>query len=449
MTEQSTRVGWGRRLMFRMTCPNCWHTFPPEEMLFISKHPELLGDSLLGQEEYQRFLPTRFTVGGEALDLKGLPTSDLACPRCHLQVPEPMLELPPLFISLIGSPASGKSYYLTTMVWELRRILPQASMSFSDADPVANSAIHEYEHTLFMNPHPDRPTEIRKTQTDDPRLYRTSRINDATIRFPVPLQFSLQPTPDHPRCGRGGRIGRVVVLYDNAGEDFLPGAEQVGSAVVEHLAKSQILLTMFDPTQEPRFRAACHSDDPQLTRGLRPDPESVPVVFRQETVLTEAARRIRKYLGVSQESRVKQPLIVIVPKFDLWEDLAGVSLAEEPYALPTDSQPLRVKMDRIEQVSQKIRALMMKFCPEYIAAADSLSERVRYIPASSLGRSPQYIQRDKTSFYGICPKDITPQWVTVPLIYCLARWAPGMIRPYETSGESPLDVNSLPRGPQS
>ena len=65
--KQATRSGWGRRLMYRLTCPNCWHTFHPEEVLFISRHPDLLGDSVLGSEEYRRFLPTRFALSGEAL----------------------------------------------------------------------------------------------------------------------------------------------------------------------------------------------------------------------------------------------------------------------------------------------------------------------------------------------------------------------------------------------
>jgi len=448
MTKLDTRVDWGRRLMYSIVCPNCWHTLYPEDVLFISKHPGLLGDSALGAEEYKRFIPMRFTLTGEALDAKGFPSSDLACPRCHLQIPGPMLELPPLFISLIGSPASGKSYFLTTMIWELRRMLPDARLSFSDADPVANSAVHEYERTLFLNPQPDQPTEIRKTQTDDPRLYRTARINDAPIRFPVPLQFCLQPTQSHPRF-RHGKLGRLLILYDNAGEDFLPGAEDVGTAVIQHLAKSQILLTMFDPTQEPQFRESCHSDDPQLTRGLRPDPTTAQVLLRQETILTEAARRIRRFLGISQEKRIKQPLIVIVPKFDLWSELADVDMDKEPYVFGNEHRPLQIKLADIERVSLKIREMILRFCPEYIASVEGLSERVRYIPVSSLGRSPQVVQQDEKTFYGICPKDVMPKWVTVPLMYCLARWAPGMLQVHDVSPGSGLDVGDVSREAQS
>src|SRR5262249_7482489 len=58
-------------LLRRTTCPHCWTAFPPEEVLWISAHSDLLGDPRLGPEQQQRFLPTRFDVEGNALDAKG------------------------------------------------------------------------------------------------------------------------------------------------------------------------------------------------------------------------------------------------------------------------------------------------------------------------------------------------------------------------------------------
>jgi len=410
-----------------VACPNCWHFFFPEDVLFRARHTDLVGDTVAGQDEYLRFLPRRFNAAGEALDPRGMPTTDLACPRCHLPVAEALLEVPPLFISLIGSPASGKSYFLTTMTWELRRLMPTARMAFSDADPEANSAIHEYEHTLFMNPQPDVPTDIRKTQSADPKLYRTALIDGAAIRYPKPLQFRLWPTADHPRSANSHRIGRIIILYDNAGEDFLPGAEEHSAASVQHLARSQILFALLDPTQDPRFRSACRSDDPQLVHGLRPDMDPRSVILRQETLLQEAAVKIRRYLRISEKQRISKPLIVIVPKYDVWQDLVGATVSREPYD-DEDESPLALRMGQVERTSETIRDLLCRLCPEFVTTAEGLSENVLYIPVSSLGRSPELIQHAERRFYGIRPKDIRPCWVTVPLLYCLCKWAPGMIQ---------------------
>ena len=266
-------ANWEKKLVYKITCPNCWQPFFPEEVFFVSKHPDLIGDPVLGGSEYLRFQPKRFTPKGEALDPRGLPTADLACPRCHLPVSQAMLEVPPLFVSLIGSPASGKSYLLATMAWELRRILPTAALSFTDADPVSNAFISDYERTLFLNPHPDQPTRIIKTDPTDSRLHRRFQVSGVDVRVPIPLQFLLQPTREHPQFSQARRIGRVVVMYDNAGEDFRPGVEAAESAAIRHLAASHILFMLFDLTQDPRFRAICPSTDPQLTHGLRPESE--------------------------------------------------------------------------------------------------------------------------------------------------------------------------------
>lgn len=417
------RIKWGKRLVHRITCPTCWTTFTPEELYFTSRHPKLVGDSVLGDNEYQRFLPSRFTVRGEALDSEGSTTFQLACPHCHLHISEALREVLPLFISIVGSPASGKSYFLTTMTAELRRLMPRAKLSFSDSDPEANSAITEYEHTLYFSTNPDRPTAIRKTQRDDPRLHKTAVINGISTRFPIPLQFTVWPTIDHPNANKPYRVGRVIVLYDNAGEDCLPDVDQPDAAAVQHLAKSGIIFVLFDPTQDPHFRKLCAKDDPQLTHGPRPDVGEGATYIRQEMILQEAAVRIRRYLGLSQQDRLDKPLIIIVGKFDMLDQGMGISIDDEPYAGGNEDRPFAFDMERVEQTSKALRKLFRDVCPEFVATADNLSSIVRYIPVSSLGCRPVLAGTEGNHYYGIRPKDLAPKWVTVPMMYCMCKWA--------------------------
>lgn len=425
--NRRTPATWGKNLVAKIICPNCWHSFRPEECLYIARHPDLIGDPIAGPNEYLRFEATRFSVKGDAIDPRGFETADVACPRCHLQIPEAMLEVPPLFISVVGAPASGKSYFLTAMCWQLRRTLPKLGLSFSDADPVRNSAIQRHEQMLFMNPAPDQPTEIPKTERDAAHFYRTVLQNGVAVRYPIPLQFSLWPTPEHPRYSIAREVGRLVVMYDNAGEDFLPGAVDGVTPVIRHLARSHVAMVFFDPTQDSNFRRRCPSGDPQLSGALRPGQLHPPAGLRQETLLREAAVRMRQYLGMSEEERVKRPLIVVVPKFDLLETMTGISLDTEPYTEGKPGRPPLMDLERVEQASGTLRDLFRELCPEFVAAAESLSVSVRYIPVSALGGSPVLIQREGQSFYGIRPQDIRPRWVTVPLLYCLCRWAPGTL----------------------
>src|SRR5438045_2174112 len=101
------------RLLKLATCPHCWSSFRPEDVLWISAHQDLLGDPRLGADHPQRFLPTIFDLNGNALDGRGVPSTQLACPRCHLKIPRGLLEMEALFVSIIGAHGSGKSYLLT------------------------------------------------------------------------------------------------------------------------------------------------------------------------------------------------------------------------------------------------------------------------------------------------------------------------------------------------
>jgi len=332
------------------------------------------------------------------------------------------LEVSPLFISIIGSPASGKSYFLTTMAWQLRSILPKMGLTFTDADPIGSLPIHDYERTLFMSPNPNEPTEIRKTWQDDEQLYKTATVGGVPTRFPLPLQFLVWPTPTHPNFQNPHRVGRVVVLYDNAGEDFQPGREDVRSAATQHLSRSEILFMLLDPSQEPRLRDLCERNDPQLAHGLRPTGALSVRLLRQETILQEAAVRIRRYLGLSQTARLDKPLIVILPKFDLMEGQTGISIQEEPF-VKVGRDGLRLALAKVEQTSHALRDLLKDRCPDFLATAENLTSFVRYIPVSSLGRSPEVIKRGEHTFYGIRPRDIKPKWVAVPLVYALTRWS--------------------------
>ena len=68
-------------LLKRIICPHCWKQFAPEDILWISTHPDLNGDARLGPEKPRRFLPSRFTVGGDALDARGHPCPASRVPR--------------------------------------------------------------------------------------------------------------------------------------------------------------------------------------------------------------------------------------------------------------------------------------------------------------------------------------------------------------------------------
>jgi hypothetical protein len=405
-------------LLRQATCPRCWRTFHPEDVLWVAAHADLTGDQRLGPDHPQRFLPTRFSVEGHALDARGFPCQSLACPHCHLPFARALLEREPLFVSILGTPGCGKSYYLAALTWQLRRVLPQFALSFTDVEPLINQQLTDGEEALFLN---QRPTNyqllsslIGKTKLQG-EMYDTVSYGAQTVVYPRPYLFGLHPLPHHHRAGQAPAPGgRVMCLYDNAGEHFQPGRETTAAPVTQHLARAELLLYLFDPTQDPRFAA-------WVATGAAAERST-----RQELILLEAAARIRRTLGLAAGERLDRPLIVVLTKSDSWMHRLPQADWSDPWK--GGKGVFGLDAERIERRSDEVRALLEPVCPHLIRDAESVAREVLYVPVSALGHAPR--QTPNGPF--VRPADVKPLWVTTPALYGLYRWlgrlVPGLKR---------------------
>ena len=147
------------------------------------------------------------------------------------------------------APASGKSYFLASLTWQLRNILPRHfTFTFADVDPAFNRTINEYEEMLFLSAEADKLVAIRKTELQG-EMYTTVMVGNQSITYPRPFVFRLKPTKQHPNFEHAQELGRLLCLYDNAGEHFLPGQDTTSSPVTRHLAQSRrfVVLVRSDP----------------------------------------------------------------------------------------------------------------------------------------------------------------------------------------------------------
>lgn len=429
MATTKTNQAWRPQgILERVTCPHCWDQFAPEKLLWISEHSDLLGDQRLGPDHQTRFLPTRFSINGEALDAKGFVCHQLACPHCHLSIPRSLLEMEPLFLSIFGAPASGKSYFLAAMTWELRRVLPlEFHLSFADADPVMNRSLNDYEESVFSGSSASElvplASLIRKTE-EQGDLYDTVSFGNQTVSYPRPFLFSVQPQPDHPNASKSHSIARTVCLYDNAGESFQPGKDSAAAPVTRHLAHSRALFFVFDPTQDSRFQRRMTEEGCALATATR--------TMRQEPILQEAAARIRRYSGLRQSEKHSRPLIVILTKFDAWWRVLGPEPPDNPWrevrqpsVAGGEGVISALEAELVLSQSQLARDLLLQITPEIVTAAEGFAREVIYIPVSAVGWNVELDAR--TGLPAIRPVDAQPYWVTTPFLYGLARSAKGLI----------------------
>ncbi|MDW8223570.1 MAG: hypothetical protein RMJ82_11530 [Gemmatales bacterium] len=416
-------------MLAKTSCPYCWEEFDTADVLWVAAHESLTGDELLGPDKPVRFLPSVFTLNGEAVDLKGMVCRQIACPHCHLIIPRAALEMVPLYLSILGTPASGKSYYLAALSWQLRRLLPtQFAIDFSDADPSLNITLSEYERNLFLHPYSDRYIPladlIPKTQTAGP-MYESVNYGDHSVRYSKPFLFVLRPNARHPYHKQAEEMQRLVCLYDNSGEHFRPGQDDPQAPVTWHLARSQSWIYVFDPTADPRFRSLLQQmyqrNNSQVDYALSEFPE------RQDTVLLEAVARVRRLTRLSATQALDKLLLVVVSKADVWFPLVSEDrLNEEPWNLVRGLAGL--DSDRIVRRSALLESLLSHYSPEVVGAARSNFERVAYIAASALGQVPKPLRKpDGKVVPGVKPSEVKPWGVIVPFLLALIHTIPNSI----------------------
>lgn len=434
-----------RKLKSSALCPHCWHRFRPDETLWIAAHPELLGDRLLTAEEPVRFLPSRFTPEREAIDPGGARTRRLACPNCHLEIPRLLLERPMTIMSIAGSPSSGKSYFLASAMWKLREDLARTfSVAFTDTDPAMNRALTDNEARLFLSEDRTASVHIDKTELEGSQYNSVQFDPGVATLLARPFIFTVRPSRDHVNGHAPDRLTQLLTLYDNAGEHFFPGADTARAPGTQHLARAQVLMFIFDPTQDVRFRQrlAGSSADPQLAAGTK--------VTRQDQLIVEMAKRVRMHAGLSAGQRISKPLFVILSKSDIWGGLLREANGEPVDIVTPPFERERaglgkMSIRRVDAVSDRVRALLRDLAPEVVAAAEDAFERVIFVPVSAIGTSPAL--DPASGLLKVPVSRIVPRWVTVPFIYTLARWSSHLVaNDRGEQGESALASADLDAG---
>lgn len=395
-----------------VTCPHCWQHFDLREIKYIARHPELQGDAVLGEDAQLRFTPVKYSARGLAIDARGMECPEMACPNCHLPIPEAVVELPSSIFSIVGAPSSGKSYFLTSMLWQARKTLPNHfEFNLADVDSSFNMVVNNYEKLLFMNNHPDELVALPKTELQGGGFTNQITMNGFPVDLPKPFVFAMTPMQGHPGYEKDRKnLQRNIILYDNAGEHFQPGQESVNNMATNHLAFSDGIIFIYDPLRDARMQKFCNEKDPQYQL------EST----NQLALFYEMATRIRKFSNLSASEKYNQPLIVAVAKFDVLQDKFGIPFNDNDF-LYYNEETLEYSIDvqNIADISFQIRRKLLEIAPEFVGAAEGFSNNVYFIPVSAFGCSPQFISYDNEKqrpVLGIVPNDMKPKWIEVPLL---------------------------------
>ena len=399
-----------------MICHRCWHEFELHQLLSIAEGDGLQSDPVLGPAYALRFLSSRFDPEGNALDPSGAVCQNVACPRCRLKLPRILTQCEPIFISLLGAPGSGKSFFLASATWSLREQSNRLPFACIDPDPAANALLHEAEATLFRPAGSGTLVSLKKTETSGSERYDETWFEGSQVSLPTPYLIALTR-----EAKENSEKPVTVVLYDNAGEHHLPSDEKGSSQATGHLKCSTSSIVLIDPIQHPGLRLKCSPMDPQVMlaqQNTAPPP-------RQELLITQAIASIRRMRNLRESEAIEQPLIIAVGKSDAW---ASKNLDDLPENLLREDEEGTLSLDSelMNKTSNQVRSFLTEHAPEIVGTADALNSNVLYLPVTSTGIAPE-VRGGPEQTLAFQSEKIVPRWTMECLMAAIELANPGML----------------------
>lgn len=375
-------------------CPYCRTVSDIGDVLSVSVSPGLLGDTVLGDGEPSRFAPTNFTDNGLALDAEGGVCTEIACPRCHMSIPQDLMQLEQIVMSVVGTSGAGKSVFLASAIWQCRQLLKlKFGVGFRDLAPSWNTWIRAYEEKLFFQQDDTKLQQIAKTDMQASDISRSVNLGGEIVLLPKPSYFRLGGGMDE-------ESEKSFVVYDCAGEHFMPSNDSHSSLVTLHTLSADSILFLFDPSADPRLR-------PFLSRG---SGTATNYAQMQDVLLAELVAKSKKYMGNRGGRKLKQPLLFAISKADMLNRELPMNVSV--YAVRPDGKTALDVM-ALREVSDKTEAFLDKYVPEVSATARDISNDIWFLPVSALGHNPMN--------EGVRPCDIKPIWAELPVVFTLAQ----------------------------
>jgi hypothetical protein len=304
-------------------------------------------------------------------------------------------------ISIIGTPASGKSCLLATGLRELRRNGPALGYTLIDAAPSLNTHVHDLEEKLFPQETTSTTAQIGKTDPNDMSTYTEILVGIGESSVPRPIHLTWRDKTND---------SRTIVFHDTAGEAFLHSSNITPS--IEHLASANTLIFVLDPFQDPGLRDVLSKTDPQFkifTKGGS---------ARQDLLILETADRIRRLQGKSTEEKLNIPMVFVINKLDAWATLVDdIDFSISPFTID-DEGNTKLNLEVIESVNKSMRIMLQTYVPDWLDAMDAISTDITIVPSAPLGISPT---GDEFGSLQIEIASVSPIWADVPFLMAIKK----------------------------
>jgi hypothetical protein len=332
---------------FFAVCPEC-HSKAPLAVYFCPKcnsaHRRLIPSSygiLYRTCSCGQKLPTTFF-----LQRGSLPAS---CPDCKHMIGN-LIEVRKIFIPVFGGPAVGKTAFLAAGVRELaEQWAPPRGLAVTFPDSRTEGEIQNSWKFLAQG-HPPM-----KTATNLPRA------------------FTVQ-------VGRNGQEGRLLYLYDPAGETF---GETEGLILHKYQQYLSGLVFLIDPFAVPEVRDIYADRLPAVENSLKPSKLLTEDAFARILIGLE------EHFGLEKGTRLKVPLAIVVNKIDafgLEQRIGEPAVQAALRASPVPADPAAIR-------NQTVREQLVRWgLGHLVHQLETRCSQIGYFACTSLGRMPDGTQ---------------------------------------------------------
>ncbi|SDA15454.1 hypothetical protein SAMN02910447_00932 [Ruminococcus sp. YE71] len=351
----------------KVICPYCYNKFPKSQIMWRCNSGKCIRPAALEEDsvyaEYHNItnpaekrkphiIPDpKPKKGFVKCDKCGDDTNMQICPVCHSVLPKTDENI---VISVIGVPGSGKSYYVGTLIRQLRQYMSAFGCSIKFTTDESRRMYEDRFETPFS-----KRIVLPKTKQPD------ENANIVGANLPILCDI----TDDRLKT-------RTFTFFDAAGENF--ENEAIMRYVAPYISHSAAIILLLDPTQIPAVANTLVSENPNGVSGRR----SVNTVS-YEQVLNNTVEVIHSHL--KSKGQIDIPLAVGFSKWDLIEN----SPTLRPDGVITNPSPHFMRgfsEEDCDNVSSEVEGLLAHWeCQNFVMLARQQFKTVKFFGFSAIG----------------------------------------------------------------
>lgn len=352
-------------------CPYCFSSFPSKKLLwrcnsyFCQKKEKLEEDEKFHTYHQAAELKQPHILGKKVKVSRGYAKCDQCqeetnvriCPECHSKLPDSKENI---IVSIIGAPGAGKSYYVGTLLRQLR------------------SHICKFNCSLMFTTKDDEELYSRKFNIN----FEHGRVLDKTQRPSDENNFVGANMPILCDIQDKNNVTRTFTFFDAAGENF--DDEAIMRAVAKYLEHSTAILLLLDPLQIEAVQGAIKAENPGA--NIRENEK----IISYEEILHNVVNVLRAQLHLPKDAKINIPLAIAFSKWDYIENTSSLHRNDSIIANPSPHFTQGFDVADCENVSIEVASRLSEWGYEnFLNTVNQNFKDYRFFAFSAIGAAPE------------------------------------------------------------